>query len=118
MPSLLLVSGELSDHFLLLSPTMSFVSYPGEGGRVNGTGWFLSMLTYGNASSSGNVTVFRVKRGRVHTDSYLFLSLCVFAVLSSVCVCEWSRGTRWCCRDFDLGPSVTADLGTRWHSGS
>lgn len=59
---------------------MSFVSYPGERGRVNGTGWFLSMLTYENASSNGNVTVFCVKRGRVHTDSYLFLCVCVFAV--------------------------------------
>ena len=86
MASLLLIGGELSDHFLLLSPTMSFVSYPGERGRVNGTGWFLSMLTYGNASSSGNVTVFRVKRGSVHTDSYLFLSMCVFASLWVLCV--------------------------------
>lgn len=82
MPSLLLISGELSDHFLLLwSPTMLFVSYPGETGRVNGAGWFLSMLTYENASSNGNVAVFCVKRGRVHTDSYLFLCVCVFASL-------------------------------------
>lgn len=37
------------------------------------------MLTYGNASSSGNVTVFCMQGGRVPTDSYLFICVCVLA---------------------------------------
>lgn len=80
------------------------------------------MVTYGNASSNGNVTVFCMQRGRVHTDSYLFICVCVFAAF------EFSVSTVYVNGHVGLsvvvtltlteGPSVTADLGTCWRSGS
>lgn len=78
------------------------------------------MLTRENASSDGNVTVSCMQRGRVQTDHYLFtcVSLRAFEFSVSTVYVNGHVGLWWCC-DFDLGPpSVTADLGTRWHSGS
>lgn len=48
---------------------------------MNGAGWFLSMLTYENASSNGNVAVFCVREGEFIPTaiySYVCVSLPVF----------------------------------------
>lgn len=42
------------------------------------------MLTYENASSNGNVTVFCMQRRRIHTDSYLFTCVSLRAFEFSV----------------------------------
>lgn len=51
---------------------------------MDGTGWFLYMLTRENASSDGNVTVSCMQRGRVQTDHYLFTCVSLRAFEFSV----------------------------------
>lgn len=77
------------------------------------------MLTYENASSDGDVTVFCTQRGNSHGDK-LFIHTCVFArlwVLCICCVCDGHVGLSGAAVTLTQSLSVTADLDTHWHSG-
>lgn len=77
------------------------------------------MLTYENASSDGNVAVFCTQRGSSPTDSYLFtcVSLRAFEFSVSTVYVSGHVGLGAGVVTLTLSLSVTADLGTPWHSG-
>lgn len=75
------------------------------------------MLTYENASSDGDVTVFCTQREGAVIVTAIYPDVCIFGFSVSTVYVNGHVGLSGGVVTLTQSLSVTADLGTRWHSG-